>query len=693
MNNYYFKREVLKFKRFTRKKYALFACLGKIVIVGVLSVATANNAKASGISIEIFRADNDTIPTDKEFDLIEVEVSGTRAPLSAGQAARMVTVLQAKDLECAAVQSVNGLLKLCAGVDVRQRAPMGAQTDISIRGGTSEHIAILLNGICISDPQTAHNALDLPVQLSEIERVEILEGPAARAYGAQSLLGEINIVTKKLNIIDKGDIHLEGGSFGYLSAGAAIPIPTLFSSIYNNISGSYSRSDGFNRSKKGNLNNDYESGKLFYQGNWKFLDWAFGFAKKRWGSSTSYGLGSDEQYERTDKMYANIQADIPIKSFHIRPAMFWQQNNDCYSWQRGISNPNYNRTDILGANINVWFDWILGRTTAGFELKNEDLLSGNLGEPISGTHKIPDTDRYYKYGINRTNISWTIEHNVNYKWLNISAGFMALRNTWNKMPYHIYPGIDAAFQIARHWKIYASWNTSMRLPSYTELYYKVDGHAADKNLLPEEMSAFEIGAKYASQLGTASISLYSNRGKNMIDWILDTRLGDSAVWQSVNHTKINSIGVELNSRLNLQKIIPNQKVLKQISVGYNYIHQDKREDESTLSLYSLEYIRHKVVASLNLQPIPNLNMSIFYRFQDRVGSYVDADGRKDNYSPYSIFDMRIDYSFSRYNIFLEANNLFCKQYIDYGNVRQPGVWLIAGIKATFDKYQHKHIKK
>ncbi|MCF0192947.1 MAG: TonB-dependent receptor, partial [Prevotella sp.] len=287
-NNYFFKREVLRFKHFSRKGYALFACLGRVVVVGVLSVATLQNAKATGISTEVFRADNDTIPTDREYSLTEIEVSGTRAPLSEGQAARMVTVLRAQDIQAAAVQSVNDLLKLCVGVDVRQRAPMGAQTDISIRGGTSEHIAILLDGICISDPQTGHNALDLPIQLSEIERVEVLEGPAARVYGAQSLLGAINIVTKKQQ--KATELHAEYGSYGTLSVGGVL---TAFT---NSISGSYSRSDGFNRSKAGRLNNDYEGSKAFYQGGYSFspqsvMRWNFGFANKRWGSSTSYGLG------------------------------------------------------------------------------------------------------------------------------------------------------------------------------------------------------------------------------------------------------------------------------------------------------------------------------------------------------------------------------------------------------------------
>ncbi len=706
-NNHSIKRDVLKFKHFSRKGYALFACLGRVVLVGVLSVATLQNAKASGVSIETFRADNDTIPTDREFDLSEVEVSGTRAPLSAGQAARMVTVLRAQDIQGAAVQSVNDLLKLCVGVDVRQRAPMGAQTDISMRGGTSEHIAILLDGICISDPQTGHNALDLPIQLSQIERIEVLEGPAARVYGAQSLLGAINIVTKTSahngNNVG-GDLFVEGGSYGYLNAGGVLNAPVINERISNSVSGSYARSDGFNRSKADRLNNDYEGGKLFYQGKLALgncrakisepqsqLSWNFGYAQKRWGSSTSYGLGSDEQYERTRKMYASVAGDISLgKNLHIKPAVYWQRNQDWYKWVRATSKPNINRTDVFGGNLNVWFDWALGRTTAGYELRNEDLLSGNLGEPIEATHKIPGTeDRYYDHGLNRTNHSWHLEHNVVYKNLTVSAGLMALRNTWNDMSYRFYPGVDAAYQLSSNWKVYASWNTSMRLPTYTELYYKVDGHLADKNLLPEEMSAFEVGAKYASRLGQSSVSLYKHHGKNMIDWILDTNLPEAdRVWTSVNHTKLDSYGIEINSLWNMRQVLPSQRIFKSLSFGYSYIHQEQKENAAgILSRYTLEYLRNKAVANAILSIIDktdmNLDLSLNWRYQDRIGSYTNAAGELKKYSPYSLLDARLDWKQKGYGVYLEVNNVFNKSYMDYGNVLQPGTWFISGVKFNF----------
>jgi outer membrane receptor for ferrienterochelin and colicin len=77
---------------------------------------------------------------DKEATLDGVEVTGSRAPLALGQAARMVTVLSREDILAAPVQSINDLLKMVVGVDVRQRGPIGAQTDIGIRGSTSEQI-------------------------------------------------------------------------------------------------------------------------------------------------------------------------------------------------------------------------------------------------------------------------------------------------------------------------------------------------------------------------------------------------------------------------------------------------------------------------------------------------------------------------------------------------------------------------
>lgn len=153
------KRNVLKFTHFSNRSYSLFAVIGKEVIIGVLSVATLQNATANSVSIETNRINSDTTVTNKNIVLDEVSVMGTRAPLTISQQARMVTVLSHEDIQAAPVQSVNDLLKYAVGVDVRQKGPLGALTDVSIRGGNSEQITVLLNGVNIGDAQTGHNAL------------------------------------------------------------------------------------------------------------------------------------------------------------------------------------------------------------------------------------------------------------------------------------------------------------------------------------------------------------------------------------------------------------------------------------------------------------------------------------------------------------------------------------------------------
>ena len=677
------KQGVFKFKRFGRKGYSLFAVLGRVVVVGVLSVATLSKSHAEGVGVKPVIDNDTTDKTDRELTLDEVSVTGSRAPLTRAQAARMVTVLERADIQAAPVQSVNDLLKYVASVDVRQRGPIGAQTDISIRGGNYEQITILLNGINICDPQTGHNAFDFPVDISEIERIEVLEGPAGRVYGTSSLLGAINIVTRP-RPTSSVSAHIEGGSYGYLSAGARANVA---SGKWNNqLSGSYSRSDGYQRNSAGGLNSDYSGGKAFYQGTYDddivSVSWHAGLSTKDFGSNTFYGAKWDDQFEHTLKTYTALQAETKKGSFHLKPSIYWNHSYDRFELFRDAAEKypfNYHRTDIFGVNLNGYFDWILGRTAVGAELRNEDLLSGNLGEPLDNPHHISGTDRYYDHGINRTNISFVVEHNILLRRFTLSAGLVAVKNSWNGMNMKVYPGIDASYRIGDSFKIFANYNTSLRMPSVTELYYSVGGHVADKNLKPEEISSVEAGVKYADHGITTQASVYHNNWKNMIDWIRNTADGPDAPWQSVNFTEVKATGFQAQLTLNFRQIVPTQRILKSFNASYNYLFQDKDIDSSVESKYSLEYLRHKLVANLQLNIISRLDLGINFRWQDRRGIYTDFDGTVKEYSPYSVVDARLSWTAPKYKLYLEANNIFDKTYIDYGCVPQPGTWLIAGL--------------
>ena len=673
----------MRFRRYSNRSYAVFSTLKSPVSIGVMTVAMLASAPVSGISAQTAEKNN---AGEKLYELEEVEVTGSRVPLTVSQAARIVTVLDREAIAAAPVQSINDLLKYAAGVDVRQRGDMGVQTDISIRGGTFDQITILLNGINICDPQTGHNAADFPVELSEIERIEVLEGPAGRVYGTSSLVGAINIVTRTAK--DSGaEVFADGGSYGYFKGGAIVS--HVKNGLSNQVSGSYSRSDGFSRSKAGNLNADFKYARLFYQGRYENdqvdIRWHAGFTNKDYGANTFYSTLSDEQFEHVRKYYTAVQAETKGDVYHFKPSVYWNRSDDRFEFYRGMPEKspfNYHQTDVYGVNLNNYIQTFLGKTAFGAEFRNEGVRSTSLGEPLNSPAKVPGADADFTLGLNRTNLSFHLEHNIVLRCFTLSAGVIAVKNTGNEMNFRFYPGVDASYQFARDWKVYASYNTSLRMPTFTELYYSVGGHKADKYLKPEEMQAVEVGVKYLRPGIRGTLSLYRYHGTDMIDWIKDISQGDDAPWQSVNHAVINTMGAEVSVLIDIRELMQRDAFVRSVNVSYSYIDQDKETTPNLQSKYALEYLRHKFVAQANFRIWKLLEMNVSYRWQDRMGNYQKGNSMVP-YEPYSLVDVRFTWNAPQYKIYLEGNNLLNKTYYDHGNIPQPGIWVRAGASYRF----------
>ena len=673
----------MRFRRYSNRSYAVFSTLKSPVSIGVMTVAMLASAPVSGVSAQTAENNN---AGEKLYELEEVEVTGSRVPLTVSQAARIVTVLDREAIAAAPVQSINDLLKYAAGVDVRQRGDMGVQTDISIRGGTFDQITILLNGINICDPQTGHNATDFPVELSEIERIEVLEGPAGRVYGTSSLVGAINIVTRTAK--DSGaEVFADGGSYGYFKGGAMVS--HVKNGLSNQVSGSYSRSDGFSRSKAGNLNADFKYARLFYQGRYENdqvdVRWHAGFTNKDYGANTFYSTLSDEQFEHVRKYYTAVQAETKGNVYHFKPSVYWNRSDDRFEFYRGMPEKspfNYHQTDVYGVNLNNYIQTFLGKTAFGAEFRNEGVRSTSLGEPLNSPVKVPGADADFTLGLNRTNLSFHLEHNIVLRRFTLSAGVIAVKNTGNEMKFRFYPGVDASYQFARDWKVYASYNTSLRMPTFTELYYSVGGHKADKYLKPEEMQAVEVGVKYLRPGIRGTLSLYRYHGTDMIDWIKDISQGDDAPWQSVNHAVINTMGAEASVFVDIRELMQRDAFVRSVNVSYSYIDQDKETTPNLQSKYALEYLRHKFVAQANFRIWKLLEMNVSYRWQDRMGNYQKGNSMVP-YEPYSLVDARLSWNAPQYKIYVEGNNLLNKTYYDHGNIPQPGIWVRAGASYRF----------
>jgi len=145
------------------------------------------------------------------IQLTDVEINANSKKLYS-EMGRIVTTIDKTEITKSAATSIDQLLDYVAGIDIRQRGTNGTQADISIRGGSFDQVLVLLNGVNITDPQTGHFNLDIPLNLSDVSRIEILQGSSARVLGPNAFSGAINIVTET-NDKHALNAQITGGSF------------------------------------------------------------------------------------------------------------------------------------------------------------------------------------------------------------------------------------------------------------------------------------------------------------------------------------------------------------------------------------------------------------------------------------------------------------------------------------------------
>lgn len=657
---------VITWKQFANKGYSAFASLHRQVRIGVLSVATlsvAAAAQAQRQSSPVVSYEEENIVEEEE--LAEVTVSGTMAPLTQLQSARIVSVLSRQEIEQAAVQSINDLFKLVTGVDVRQRGGFGIQTDISIDGGTFDQVTLLLNGIDIGNPQTGHLSADFPVSISDIERIEVLEGAASRVYGGQSFGGAINIVTKH----ESGrnlELAARGGSFGTGEGEARFSLAT--GKVSNRISGGGGRSDG------GTLNSSWRKGQLFYQGDYEDssfkLDWQFGFSKKSYGANTFYSANYPDQYERNQRLMTSVSAETKGR-FHFTPQVFWNRSYDNFELVRGTTfGENFHRSDVYGVKAGGHFDWRLGKTAVSALLRHENILSTNLG------CNLRPEGSFYTWSDNRTTVSFSLEHNILLRRWTISAGLMASMTSAIDHRFRFYPGIDVAYRPTSRWKLLFSYNKGFRLPTFTELYYKSPTHEGNRDLKAEHNHSLSLGAEHRWSGAEASVKGFYHRGTQMIDWVMYSA-------DDIFHTAsfdLDNVGVQVQGKIAFPELLGRDTWMRSFSMGYTFIHQKKHDAEGVVkSNVAMEYLRHKFVASLSHRIYNRLSMSWDFRWQERVGSYV-SDGKLVGYHPYAMLDAKMQWDAPRYQLFVQATNITNHRYYDLGSVPQPGIWVMAGAR-------------
>ncbi|MDR2470051.1 MAG: TonB-dependent receptor [Tannerella sp.] len=665
-------QRVFRFRRFVRKAYGAFNSMHKVVNIGVVAgcmLAFAHTGSTSAQTVTT-KQHPDQMP---EEDLDEVTVTATRIESPIGQASAPVTVVTAAQIEKAPVQSVEELLAYVANIDVVQRGGHGVQADISIRGGSADQTAILLNGINLTNPHTGHYSFDLPLNLSDIERIEIIHSSSTLLYGFGAFSGGINIITKK-KLDSRMQAGVKAGMYNLHEAEIRGALATDHTD--NSLSLGYKASDGYME------HSDYRLLNLFWQTRREIdttakshIDLQLGYNNKSYGANTFYSAAYPNQYERTGAWLTTLKGSFG-RTLQCIPALYWNRHYDRFDLIRNTeTGRNYHRNDSYGANLIFRYTSPLGVTSLGGEWRREEILSSKLGQPIH-------PQGYYTHYDVRNNADATFGHTISRKRFTASAGIRMNHNTLTG-GLRFYPSAGAMYQPNQAFRIHTTWSRSTRLPTFTDLYYTTETHTADEQLRPERSESLDGGVEYTHSLVSAHLSAFLMWGRDIIDWVRESAADK---WASWNLTEIDKRGIEtgLTFRPGNRWTALHGTLL---SVGYARMSQTCNT-HGLESRYSLNYLRDKLTIQLSHPIYRGLSAGWYFRCQKRMGVFAKYEnGTATGLQPYPAFstlDFRVSYIFRTWKLYLDVNNLYDTYYYDIGNVPQAGRWLTGGIIFRID---------
>lgn len=129
------------------------------------------------------------------FALPEIVVTATRVPLHRDALPTPVTVLTGQELRERGIRTVAEALRQVPGAAVVRAGSHGAQTSLFLRGGESDYVKVLIDGVPVNHPGGAIDFADLSTD--QVERIEVVRGPVSVLYGTDAVAGVVQIFTRR----------------------------------------------------------------------------------------------------------------------------------------------------------------------------------------------------------------------------------------------------------------------------------------------------------------------------------------------------------------------------------------------------------------------------------------------------------------------------------------------------------------
>ncbi len=576
---------------------------------------------------------NDTVA------LNEVLISTNRISLPSFKTSRTITLINADEIKNSTATTVTEILQQVTGIDVRRRGVDGTQSDLYIRGGNFDQTLLLIDGIKMDDAQTGHHTMNAILSLSNIDRIEVIKGPAARVFGQNAFSGAINIVTKK---IIKDELRADIAYGSYQNIKGTIGFAEAFDHGGIQIHVEKQKSDGYR------FNTDFDNTSLFLKTNLKDYKFLATFNEHKFGANGFYASPDFiDQYEETQTSVLALSTVYNLKNLEIKPRVYWRRNQDMYLFLR--HDPaffrNFHISNKLAIEANMVLSSRLGKTGFGLDYNKIFLVSSNLG---------------YHY---RDMVTAFLEHRFELgERLDITPGVVV--SYYSDFETKAFPGIDIGFAASDKIKLYGNIGYTYRVPTFTDLYYVGPTTLGNPDLKPESALAEEIGFKYTSSKLQFNLALFNRDSDDLIDWTKDN---ESDKWETRNFSHVNTKGFETSLNYNF-KIGKNGQ---RFQLGYNYIHDEIKDVDVAFTRYSLNSIKHQFTSSIHSKFSAFLDQSMSFRFVERT-----------NGESYTIVDAKLKAIFNKLELSIHANNIFNTDYTETNVVPMPKGNFMFGLSYT-----------
>jgi iron complex outermembrane receptor protein len=534
--------------------------------------------------------------------------------------------------------SIADAIARALGADVQQRSP--AQSDLSLRGSTTEQVLVLIDGVPVNDTQTGHFHLDQAVPLDQVERIEVMRGAGSSLYGSSAVGGIVNIVTRANG--RQSSARIEGGTFGTVlmsaTAGTRLrDVAPLTLGIEHDLSDGHRPGTDYR--------NTIARASLLLPAGGGMLRMDAGDAHRAFGAAQFYAP-FPTAYEETKVLTGNASYDRSFGRLRIEPRASIRKHYDDFVLKK--ENPafyhNIHTTTDAGGGIVMrapvgLLDAALGgetfhSTITSTNLKNHsETRSAVFGEAVAG-------------GVNRVTASagMRVDHSSTF------GDFYS-------------PSFAAGFPLGDRLRLKASAARSFRAPTWTDRYYHDPANLGDSTLRVERAWSYETSVEIAPAAHwRAEVSGFVRDVDNAIDWIVPVGAPAGTPFQIVNIQKATFRGAEL--RLTRSDLAGIHLTARGSILSF---------DADSAAGFRSKYALRPLTETASLEAVTFLPIHVRLA---AMASYA----RRPGDGPYTLIDAQVSHVWHSFEGFLGGTNLGNDHYIDVSGVPSAGRALRAGLR-------------